>query len=123
MILPYFDDEVPVLCLQDGTSYIPVVALCKMLGLRADTHIPRWRKLVLWYKARKLPWRTSTGCTRIVWCLHVGAVPFWCSCFNWSLVSPLRRLQLHQATDAWLKVTEEAQQEMLTAYRQMRGLL
>ena len=34
MILPYFDEEVPVLCLQDGTRHIPVVALCRMLGLR-----------------------------------------------------------------------------------------
>jgi hypothetical protein len=33
MILPYFDDEVPVVSLADGTRYIPVVALCHMLGL------------------------------------------------------------------------------------------
>ena len=32
--LPYFDEEVSMLCLQDGTGYIPVIALCKMLGLR-----------------------------------------------------------------------------------------
>src|SRR6266849_3852946 len=31
--LPYFDDEVPVLYLADGTGYIPVVALCRMLGI------------------------------------------------------------------------------------------
>ena len=71
MILPYFDHEVPVLCLEDGARYIPVVALCKMLGLRADTHIPRWRKLMLWCNARKLPWRTPTGHTRHVRCLHL----------------------------------------------------
>ncbi len=90
---------------------------------RADTHIPRWRKLVLWCNARKLPWRTPTGRTRIVWCLHLGAFPFFCSCFNWSLVTPLRQAQLQQATDAWLKVMEQAQQEILTEYRQMRRLL
>ncbi len=123
MILPYFNEEVPVLCLQDGSRYIPVVALCRMLGLRADTHIPRWRRLVLWYNAQKLPWRTPTGRTRIVWCLHMGAFPFWCCCFNWSLVTPVRRAQLGQAMDAWLKVTEQAQQEMLTEYRYMRHLL
>ena len=27
MILPYFDDEVPVVSLADGTRYIPVVML------------------------------------------------------------------------------------------------
>lgn len=56
MILPYFNEEVPMLCLQNGSRYIPVVALCRMLGLRADTHIPRWRRLVLWCNAQKLPW-------------------------------------------------------------------
>ena len=40
MMLPYFDHEVPVLCLKDGECYIPVVALCKMLGLRSDWSEP-----------------------------------------------------------------------------------
>ncbi len=31
--LPYFDAEVPVLSLS-STSYIPVITLCEMLGLR-----------------------------------------------------------------------------------------
>jgi hypothetical protein len=123
VILPYFDSEVPVLCLLDGTRYLPVVALCKMLGLRANTHIPRWRRLVLWSNAQKLPWRAPTGRTHIVWCLHLGALPFLCACFNWSLVTPLRQAQLREATDAWLKAMEQAQQEMLTGYRQMRRLL
>jgi hypothetical protein len=123
MILPYFGYEVPVLCLNDGTRYIPVVELCKMLGLRAATHIPRWRRLVLWCHARKLPWRTSKRRVRVVWCLHLGALPFLCACFNWSLVSPIRQAQLREATDAWLTATQQAQQELLTEYRQMRHLL
>jgi hypothetical protein len=73
--------------------------------------------------ARKLPLRTETRGTRIVWCLHLGALLFWCSSFNWSLVSPERRVQLRQATDAGLKHLEQAHQEMLTRYRQMRHLL
>jgi hypothetical protein len=109
-----------MLYVADGMPYIPVIMLCRMLGLRADTHIPRWRKLTLWCNARKLPWRTPTGRTRAVWCLHLGALPFWCCCFDWSLVTSLRRAQLHQATDAWLKLTDQAQQEMLREYRQMR---
>jgi hypothetical protein len=47
MTLPYFDDEVPVVYVADGTGYIPVVALCRMLGLSPRTHIPRWRRLFL----------------------------------------------------------------------------
>ena len=120
MTLSYFNEEVPLLCLPDGSRYIPVIALCEMLGLRADVHIPRWRTLVLWCHARKLPWRTPTGCMRIVWCLHVGALPLWCNCFNWSLVTPPRQAQLREATDAWLKATEQVHQEMLAEYREMR---
>jgi hypothetical protein len=123
LTLPHFHYKVPVLYLSDGAAYIPVVEFCKMLGLRAETHIPRWRRLMVWCHARKLPWRTPTGRTHIVWCLHLGALPFLCACFNWSLVPPTQQAQLREATDAWLKSTEQAQQELLTEYRQMRHLL
>jgi len=120
MILPYFDYEVPVLSLPDGTRYIPVVALCRMLGLSPRTHIPRWRRLFLWEHARKLPLQTETRGRKLVWCLHLGALFFWYSCFNWSLVSPERREQLRQAADAALKAMEQVQQEMLRRYRDLR---
>ena len=120
--LPYFDYEVPVLYVDDGTPYIPVIALCEMLGLRANVHIPRWRKLLLWANARKLPLTTTRG-KRIVWCLHQGALPFWCACFNWSLVAPTRCEQLRQATDAWLEDVAQAHQLMLDRYRSLRRYL
>jgi len=88
--LPYFDEEVPMLYLPDGTAYLPVRSLCRMFGLRAESHIPRWRKLVLWSSARKLPLQTVRG-KRIVWCLQLGALPYWCACFNWLLVPAERR--------------------------------
>jgi hypothetical protein len=122
ILLPYFDEEVPALYLADGTAYLPVRALCRMLGLRAETHIPRWRKLVLWANARKLPLQTARG-QRIVWCLHRGALPFWCACFNWSLVSAKRREQLRQATDAWLEDVAQAQRLLLERYRSLRRYL
>jgi hypothetical protein len=34
VILPYFDSEVPVLCLGEGAHYISVTMLCKMPGMR-----------------------------------------------------------------------------------------
>ncbi len=123
LVLPYFNEEVPLVCLPDGSRFIPVIALCEMLGLRADTHIPRWRHLMLWHHARKLPWRTPTGRVRMVWCLYVGAIPFWSNSFSWSLVTPLRRAQLQEATDAWLKATEQAHRVMLAEYREMRRRL
>src|SRR5260370_22776797 len=72
--LPYFDQEVPVLYLADGTAYLPVKSLCRIPGLRAETHIPRWRKLILWANVRKLSLQTVRG-QRMVWCLHMGALP------------------------------------------------
>src|SRR5256885_7266069 len=87
MMLPYFDEEIPVLYLADGTAYLPVRSLCRMLGLRAETNIPRWQKLVLWASTRKLPLQTARG-RRMVWCLNMGALPFWCVSFKWSLVAP-----------------------------------
>jgi hypothetical protein len=120
--LPYFDEEVPVLYLADGAAYLPVRALCQMLGLRAETHIPRWRKLVLWANARKLPLQTAKG-ERMVWCLHRGALPFWCACFNWSIVSAERREQLRQATDAWMGDVEHAHRILLDRYRSLRNYL
>ncbi len=122
MLLPYFDEEVPVVYLADGTVYLPVRALCRMLGLRAETHIPRWRKLFLWASSRKLPLQTARG-QRIVWCLHSGALPFWCACFNWSCVAPLRREQLRQATDAWQEDVAQAHRVQLDRYRTLRRLL
>ena len=122
MMLPYFDEEVPVLYLADGTAYLPVRSLCRMLSLRAETHIPRWQKLVLWSSARKLPLQTARG-QRIVWCLHLGALPFWCVCFNWSLVPTERREQLRQATDAWQEDVAQAQRLLLERYRSLRRYL
>jgi hypothetical protein len=121
--LPYFNYEVPVVYTPDGTRYIPVIALCEMLGLHANSHIPRWRKLVLWMNARKLPLCTTTGRKQIVWCLHIGAIPLWCGCFDWSLVSSKRQEQLQLATETWFKALGQAHTEMLNNYKQLSRLL
>ena len=59
----------------------------------------------------------------MVWCLHVGALPFWCVCFNWSLVPAERREQLRQATDAWQEDVAQAQRLLLERYRSLRRYL
>lgn len=123
LTLPHFHYEMPVLYPADGGAYIPVVEFCKMLGLRSEIHIPRWRRRMVWCHARKLPWRAPTGRTRIVWCLHLGALPFLCACFNWSLVTPARREQLRQATDDWLIDVAQAQRVLLDRYRSLRRSL
>jgi hypothetical protein len=120
MVLPYFDYEIPVLLLQDGSPYIPVIELCTMLGLRAATHLPHWRTLLFWKEARKLPYHTPRRGKRVVWCLPGGALLFWYGCFDWSLVSSERQAQLRQATDEGMEVLAQFHQQMLSQYQRVR---
>jgi hypothetical protein len=123
VILPFLNDEVPALSLADGRRYIPVYAVCHALGIRADMHIRRWRRLVVWITARKLPFQTEKRGRRLVWCLLISQVPFLYSLFNWRLVSPERRLQLHHATEEQAKLSNLAYQEMQQQYKIMRQML
>ena len=59
----------------------------------------------------------------MVWCIHRGALPFWCACFNWSLVSAERREQLRQVTEAWQEDVAQAHQLLLMRYRSLRRYL
>ncbi len=121
--LPFLDDVVPALSLADGRLYIPVFAVCHALGIRADKHIRRWRRLVLWITARKLPFQTEKRGKRLVWCLLISEVPFLYSLFDWKLVSPERRLQLRQASKEQMKLANLAYQEMQLQYKAMRHAL
>jgi hypothetical protein len=121
--LPFLNDEVPALYLADGRPYIPVFAVCHVLGIRPDIHIRRWRNLLLWVTARKLPFQTEKRGKRLVWCLLISQVPFLYSLFNWKLVSPERRLQLYRATEEQVKLTDQVYQEMQQRYKTMRQAL
>jgi hypothetical protein len=120
--LPHFDEEVPALITEDEKLYIPVIAICRMLWIRADTHIRRWRRMLLWEDARKLPLCTPRG-TRIVWCLSLGSLPFLYGYCNWKEVSPLRRAQLRQATEEAMEVVGRAYKDMQQTYRHTRQAL
>src|SRR6266566_1689121 len=121
--LPFLDDEVPALYLADGRPYIPVFAVCHALGIRADLHIRRWRRLALWVTARKLPFQTEKRGKRLVWCLLISQVPFLYSLFDWELVSSERRFQLECATEEQVKLSALAYQEMQQQYKAMRRAL
>jgi hypothetical protein len=121
--LPFLDDEVPALYLADGRLYIPVCVVCQALGINADTHIRRWRKLVLWITARKLPFLTEKRGKRLVWCLLISQVPFVYGLFDWELVSPERHLQLRQASKEHMKLADLAYREMQQCYKAMRQTL
>ena len=121
--LPFLDDEVPALYLVDRRPYIPVFAVCHALGIRADTYIRRWQKLVLWVTARKLPFQTEKRGKRLVWCLLISEVPYLYGLFDWQMVSPERRLQLHRATEEQVKLADLAYQEMQQRYKTVRQAL
>lgn len=121
--LPFLDDQVPALYLSDGRPYIPVFAVCHALGIRADTHIQRWRRLVLWIGACKLPFQTEKRGKRWVWCLLISEVPFLYSLFDWKLVAPERWLQLDRATEAQITLADQAYQQMQHEYKTMRQVL
>jgi len=123
LTLPYFNEDVPVLSREDEAPYIPVVALCRMLGIQANTRIQHWRKLLIWEDAQKLPLHIPNRGTYQVWCIPLGAVPFLLSYFNWSLVSPERRVQLRQMTETSMKQLEQARLERTTMYHKLRPLL
>jgi hypothetical protein len=112
VILPFLDDEVPALMLADGKLYIPVYVVCHVLGIRADVHIRKWRNLLLWTTARKLPLQTQNQGKRLVWCLLISEVPYLYSLFDWQLVSPQLRMQLRQVAEAQAKLANLAYQTM-----------
>ena len=122
--LPFLGDKVPALFLADGRVYIPVYAVCHVLGIRADVHIRRWRHLLLWTTAQKLPLQTQNQGKRLVWCLLISEVPYLYSLFDWQLVSPQLRMQLRQAADEQVKLANLAYQTMQRDYKALRqGLL
>ena len=121
--LPFLDDEIPVLSLEDGRLYVPVYKVCQALGICADRHIRHWQNLALWITARKLSFRTEKQGKRQVWCLPISHVPFLYSLFDWQLVSSERRLRLLRATEKQVVLADLAYQEMQWHYQTMRKAL
>jgi hypothetical protein len=118
--LPFLDIEVPALSLADKRLYIPVYAVCHALGIRADIHIRRWRHLLLWTTALKLPLQTQNRGKCLVWCLLISEVPYLYSLFNWQLVSPHLHMQLRRATEEQVKLANLAYQTMQQDYKALR---
>ncbi len=58
-----------------------------------------------------------------MWCLLISEVPFLYSLFDWKLVAPERRLQLHRATEAQIRLADQAYQQMQREYKAMRQAL
>ncbi len=106
-----------------GEAYVPMIALCQMLGLRVDTHVQQWRKLLLDEEVRKLPVRTHGRRKRALWCINMEVLPFLYSYFDWALVSQERRVQLRQAAHEWLELAGQGHRTMQDRYKGTRDAL
>jgi hypothetical protein len=56
-------------------------------------------------------------------CLLISEVPFLCSLIDWKLVAPERRLQPRRATEAQIRLTDQAYQQIQREYKAMRQAL
>lgn len=121
--LPHLNEELPALRADDGKLFIPVVALCEMLGIEPKRHIRRWRQMLLWEGSLKLPYQSPKGYQRTVWCLRLPMVPFACGYFNWDLVSPERRDQLHRLVDEASSILYQTHLQMVDIYHTTRQFL
>jgi hypothetical protein len=121
--LPFLDEEVPALFMEDGRIYIPVYEVCRALGISPDKHIRHWQKLVVWMTARKLPLQIEKRGRRLVWCLLISQVPYLYSLFDWQLVSSQRRIQLRRAIEVQAKLADMAYQRMQKHYKALRQRL
>ena len=120
--LPFLDDEVPALYTADNKPYIPAFAVCRVLGLPVDPHIRKWRNMLLWVTAHKLPLKTERG-MRNVWCLLISEVPFLYANVIWRYVSSERRAQLHEAIEKGMDLANAAYQQMQREYHEFRQTL
>jgi hypothetical protein len=121
---PHFEYDVPALYVADGeVPYIPVIALCQMLGIRYDTRIARWRTLHLWEDARKLPMQSEKSGRRVVWCLPIGTVSFLFSCFDWKYVDLECRQHMRLMIDECLVALDQAHKEIAANYTSIRRTL
>jgi hypothetical protein len=120
--LPYLDDEVPALYTAENKPYIPAFAVCYALGLPVAPHIRKWRNMLLWTTAHKLPLKTNKG-TRLVWCLLISEVPFLYGNVIWKYVASERRQQLHEAIEKGIDLANQAYQQMQRDYHTYRQSL
>jgi hypothetical protein len=122
--LPFLEHlQVPVLYVDGEPPYVPVFAVCRAIGIPPDPHIRRWRNLLLWETAQKLPFQTEKRGKRLVWCLSIAEIPFLYSLFNWELVTPAMRVQIKRAAKEGARLAGLAYQEMQDRYKSVRQLL
>ncbi len=122
--LPFLEEiQVPILYVEEEPPFMPVFAVCQALGIPPDPHIRRWRRLLIWETARKLPFQTAKRGKRLVWCLSIAEIPILYGMFKWNLVSPSMRARIKQAAKEGVRLAGAAYQEMQSRYKSVRQML
>lgn len=121
--LPYFEEDLPGLWTSDGVCYVPMIAVCALLGLNPKVYRRRWRGMLLGQDARKLPYQSSAGYRRVVWCLSFPMTLLACCQVYERQVYPEKRDQLDRLTQEVSDVLAQQHQGMVEVYHRMRRVL
>ncbi len=119
--LPIFGAEVPLLHTPEG-DYVPIRALCEMLGLRPAT----WIGVVCSQHkgrtnaVRRWPYRAPDGTTRPEWCLEQHDALRWLSYLWPEKLQGERREQLLAYQQTMMDAMGQAYEQMQSSYQALR---
>jgi hypothetical protein len=123
LMLPHFHYALPVLDGPKGLHYLPISALCRLLGLNATDELRRLRHVLLGSSACLLPLprgasRASAQHEVVAWCLpYPLAVGQWFWQVSRRVRDPARRAQLDQAVDDIMELSERAEDLVRARYQ------
>ncbi|MBA3824879.1 MAG: hypothetical protein H0X24_13410 [Ktedonobacterales bacterium] len=121
--LPMLGGELPLLVTGDQRGYVPVAALCHLMGVRPATYLSRWQRAPFWSEALKLMWQTPTRGRRAVWCLERHSLKDAMQSIDWRGIDPERREQLFAFSQEYEKLLQESYAGLLEEYRAFRRML
>jgi hypothetical protein len=121
--LPMLGGELPLLVTGDQRGYVPVTALCHLMGVPPATYLHRWQRAPFWSEAIKLMWQTPTRGRRAVWCLERHALKDAMKSIDWRGIDPARREQLLVFSQEYEKLLQDSYAGLLEEYRTFRRML
>ncbi len=121
--LPMLGGELPLLVTVDQRGYVPVAALCHLMGVRPETYLAKWQRAPFWSEALKLPWQTPARGRRAVWCLERHALKDAIKTIDWHGIEPARREQLMTFSQEYETLLQESYAGLLEEYRAFRRML
>ena len=121
--LPMLGGELPLLVTGDQRGYVPVTALCHLMGVRPETYLAKWQRAPFWSEALKLWWQTPTRGRRAVWCLERHSLKDAIKTITWGQIDPARQEQLLNFSQEYERLMQESYAGLLDEYRAFRRML